>query len=45
MNKNTNDSFKGISLSLKQRNDVRLNMKLELGEENYGLIESFFIIL
>lgn len=42
MNKNPNVSFHGIRLSPKQRNDVRLNMKLELGEENYGLIESFF---
>lgn len=42
MNKNSNVSFSGISLSQKQRNDVRLNMKSELGEENYGLIESFF---
>ena len=37
-----NRKFEGIKFNEKQRNDICINMKSELGEQNYAFVEKFF---
>lgn len=37
-----NRKFEGIKLNEKQRNVICINMKSELGEQNYAFVENFF---